>query len=35
MGQKNLPFGNLEKITNEKENNKTFKYRAKLFTCNI
>ena len=35
MGQKNLPFGNLEKITNEKNNKKTFKYRAKLFTCNI
>ena len=35
MGEKNLPFGNLEKITNEKGNKKTFKYRAKLFTCNI
>ena len=35
MGEKNLPFGNLEKITNKKENKKTFKYRAKLFTCHI
>ena len=34
MGEKNLPFGNLEEITNEKENKKTFKYRAKLFTIN-
>ena len=35
MGEKNLPFGNLEDITNEKENKKTFKYRAKLFTVNL
>jgi len=34
MGEKNLPFGNLEEITNKKENKKTFKYRAKLFTIN-
>jgi len=35
MGNKNLAFGNLEKITNEKENKKTFKYRAKIFTSNL
>jgi len=34
MGEKNLPFGDLQEITNEKDNKKTFKYRAKLFTCN-
>ena len=35
MGEKNLAFGNLEKVTNKKGNKKTFKYRAKLFRCDL
>jgi len=35
MKEKNLPFGDLKSLTNDEINKKTFKYRAKIFTCNI